>query len=154
MIRIIILLLLPTFALANEADTIFVIRDLTGESQIYTAADGRILSQPEKVKDNGSRDTIYIQRETTEGKDAYYIVTNTGRAEIIPIAGEKSVTFVESYGERENNGVWTIWLDKMHEDGSFLVVWVRTKRIGPDRLVGSLVLSGRAYGNGGFTRRK
>src|SRR5689334_3056736 len=115
-------LLLQSLSFAKEAETLFVLRELKGEIQIYTAADGSLLRRPEKHED-GLSDAIYIQREKEDGKDDFYIAHNNGRTKVIPIVGEKSVTFVESYGD--NNFLWTVCLDTKDKDGSFLVLCVR-----------------------------
>lgn len=123
---------------ASETETIFAIKKLKGDIQTYTDKNGSLLERPKKEED-GISNTIYIQRKNENGKGVYFI----NRTEVIPIAGEKSLTFLESYGD--NNFLWTIYLDKKDEDGAFLVVYTCIKANGALGLVYSQVMSGKAY---------
>ena len=142
--RLLILCLLasPSALLAANAETLFTLRNLKGEIQIYSAPDGSLLLHPEKHED-GQSDSVYLQREKEGEKENYFVAHNNGRSKVVVVVGEKSLTFVESYGD--NNFLWTICFDKKDKDGSCLVVCVSVKASGILGNTSSSVMSGRAY---------
>jgi hypothetical protein len=127
---------------AEGPRTIFKISDLKGTTTWFTGDDGKPLAEP-KTEDDGQSDTIYIQAEDeNEGGESYFISHNNGRAPSVMLRGEKSIVFVEAYGD--NTFTYTICMDHKHPDGSLLVVCTNTKGKGVLNAVSSSTMSGKA----------
>jgi len=137
-----ILLFAASSLVAADVETLFVIRELKGEMRVYSPPSGEVLATPEKHEDTQS-DTVYIQREKESGKETFFVSHNNGRSKVATLVGEKSLTFIESYGD--NNFIWTICLDKKLKDGSFLVMYASVKADGILGSTSSSIMSGRAY---------
>ncbi len=127
---------------AAETETIFTIRNLKGEMRIYSSPSGDVLPQPKKSEDAQS-DPTFIQKEIEGGQESFYVSHNNGRRKLVPIVGEKSISFLESYGD--NNFIWTVCLDTKNSDGSFLVIYTSLKAAGVAGFVTTSVMSGGAY---------
>lgn len=125
-----------------DTETLFTIRDLKGEMQVYSGAIGSVLPQIKK-NDDAQSDAIYIQREKEGEKEKFYIAHNNGRHPVILIQGEKSISFLESYGD--NNFIWTVCLDKRNPDGSSLAIVANIKAAGVAGYTTSSIMSGGAY---------
>lgn len=110
--------------------------------RIYTDSKGAVLSKP-KVEADKNSDPAYILKEKTGEQESFYVVHNNGRHSLIPIVGEKSITFVESYGD--NNFMWTIVLDSKNPDGSYLAIVASSKADGVLGLKTTSIMSGGAY---------
>ena len=108
-------------SLSAEVTELFKFGELEGFTFSHTdlgkrPADGNgYLINPDKINSE-----VKILKEEDGEKDQYYISHNGGLTPVIPISGEFSLTFLESYGG--NNFLWTVCLDEKNDDGSFMLI--------------------------------
>jgi hypothetical protein len=104
----------------GELVTIFTISETEGQFGVFSKA-GKPLDKPTFSSDKTSSGQFIQMRPAGKDQSAkYYLITNTGTSEVLmQVVGKAMVFFLLS---DEMHSTLTICLDRLHSDGTFLVV--------------------------------
>ena len=129
--------LLTVFGSAeDQAETLFTLSDLKGQSVMY--ADAKEFAGGPKFMDNKAGNDMFLQSKKGANGTTYHIVHNAGSSEILYLdsGGSNSMQFVEMHeGEV---GTYTICFDRKFKDGSYMVLYSSVKANKMGLTVGTL----------------
>jgi len=131
-------------AVGADISPLFSIGPMKGDFVVYADKENTILPTPKSSADK-TADSVFIQYKK-EGADTknikYFITHNSGTAECVLVAGNRTMTFVELKGEA--SFLWVVCMDQRHPDGSFLVIKTGIKNYGGPLGVVGTTMTGRA----------